>query len=168
MDTRTERRFHTAGAWPTPGNPDRVAVGLRKWSDAARALSPGIDRDFALQFPTLPDGAAMLDCICGASPFLETCAIADQGFVRALWEHGPDRCVDDTVSQLRSLPADYPEPEAGRALRHARRRIALAVGLADIAGLWTLRDVTGALSEFAGAACSVALRTQLAKLSAKG
>lgn len=168
MDTRTKRRFHTADAWPKPGNPDRAAVGLRKWSDAAHALSPGLDRDFALQFPTLPDGAAMLHCICGASPFLEACAIADQGFVRALWEHGPDHCVEDTVSQLRSLSADCPEPEVGRALRHARRRIALAVGLADIADLWTLRDVTGALSEFAGAACSVALRTQLAKLSAKG
>lgn len=110
----------------------------------------------------------MLRCICGASPFLESCAIADQSFVRDLWENGPDHCVDAIVARLRSLPVDSPEPEVAHALRRARRRIALAVGLADIAGVWSLRQVTGALSEFARAACSVALRTQLAKLSAEG
>ena len=164
----TERRFNTADAWPATGNPDRAAIGLRKWGEAARALGPGLDRDFALEFPTLPDGAAMLRCICGASVFLEGCAIADQGFVRRLWERGPDPCVEETVARLRSLPVDSPEADIGRALRQARRRVALAVGLADIADIWSLRDVTGALSEFADAACSVALRTQLAKLSAKG
>lgn len=110
----------------------------------------------------------MLRCIFGASPFLERCAIADQGFVRDLWERGPDRCVDETVAQLLALPIDLPERDVGLSLREARRRVALAVALADIAGIWSLRDVTGALSEFARAACSVALRTQLAKLSAEG
>ena len=110
----------------------------------------------------------MLRCICGASPFLERCAIADQGFVRDLWERGPNRCVDETVAQLFAVPIDLPERDVGRTLRQARRRVALAVALADIAGIWSLRDVTGALSEFARAACSVALRTQLAKLCAEG
>ena len=110
----------------------------------------------------------MLRCICGASPFLERCAIADQGFVRDLWERGPDRCVEETVAQLHALPIDLPERDVGLNLRQARRRVALAVALADIAGIWSLRDVTGALSEFARAACSAALRTQLAKLAAEG
>ncbi|MYB52458.1 MAG: hypothetical protein F4X77_09720 [Acidobacteriia bacterium] len=168
MASRTERRLNAADVWPVPANSDRAAVGLRKWNDAANALSPGPDRDFALQFPASADGGAMLRCICGASPFLENCAIADQGFVRDLWESGPDHCVDAIVARLLSLPIDSPEPEVAHALRRARRRIALAVGLADIAGVWSLRQVTGALSDFARAACSVALRTQLAKLSAEG
>lgn len=168
MAIRTERQLDVASAWPTPGNPDRAAVGLRKWSEATRALSPGPNRDFAQHFPKSDAGAAMLRCICGASPFLESCAIADQGFVRELWERGPDRCVDETVAQLLALPIDFPEQNVGLTLRTARRRIALAVALADIAGIWSLREVTGALSEFARAACSVALRTQLAKLSAGG
>lgn len=168
MASQTERRLNAADAWPAPANSDRAAVGLRKWNDAANALSPGADRDFALQFPASADGGAMLRCICGASPFLESCAIADQSFVRDLWESGPDHCVDAVVAHLLSLPIDSPEPEVAHALRRARRRVALAVGLADIAGVWSLRQVTGALSEFARAGCSVALRTQLAKLSAEG
>lgn len=168
MASRTERRLNAADVWPAPANSHRAAVGLRKWTDAANALGQGADRDFALQFPASADGGAMLRCICGASPFLESCAIADQSFVRKLWESGPDRCVDAIVARLLSLPLDSPEPEVARALRHGRRRIALAVGLADIAGVWSLRQVTGALSEFARAACSVALRTQLARLSAEG
>lgn len=168
MAIRTERQLDVASAWPTPGNPDRAAVGLRKWSDAARALSRGPDRDFAEHLSTSDAGAAMLRCICGASPFLERCAIADQGFVRDLWERGPDRCVEETVAQLHALPIDLPERDVGLNLRQARRRVALAVALADIAGIWSLRDVTGALSEFARAACSAALRTQLAKLAAEG
>ena len=168
MAIRTESQLNVASAWPTPGNPERAAVGLKKWSDAARALTPGPDRDFAEYFPTSGAGAAMLRCICAASPFLERCAIADQGFVRDLWERGPDRCVDETVAKLLALSIDIPERDVGLALRQARRRVALAVALADIAGSWSLRNVTGALSEFARAACSVALRTQLAKLSAEG
>lgn len=168
MASWTERRLNAADVWPTPANSERAAVGLRKWSEAANALGPGPDRDFALQFPASAEGGAMLRCICGASPFVESCAVADQSFVRDLWESGPDRCVDAIVDGLLSLPIDSPEPEVGRTLRRARRRIALAVGLADIAGMWSLRDVTAALSEFARAACSVALRTQLAKLSAEG
>ena len=168
MAIRTERQLNVASAWPAPGNPDRAAVGLRKWSDAAGALSRGPDRDFAEHLSASDAGAAMLRCICGASPFLERCAIADQGFVRDLWERGPDRCVDETVAQLHALPIDLPERDVGLNLRQARRRVALVVALADIAGIWSLRDVTGALSEFARAACSVALRTQLAKLSAEG
>lgn len=168
MASRTERRLNAADVWPAPANPDRAAVGLRKWSDAANALSPGADRDFALQLPASADGRAMLGCICGASPFLESCAIAYQGFVRELWGNGPDHCVDVIIDNLLSLPIDSSEQEVGRTLRRARRRVALAVGLADIAGIWSLREVTGALSEFARAACSVALRAELARLSAEG
>lgn len=168
MASRTECRLNDADVWPAPASSDRAAVGLRKWSDAANALGQGPDRDFALQFPASADGGAMLRCICGASPFLESCAIADQSFVRELWENGPGHCVGAIVDGLLSLPIDSPEPEVGGALRRARRRIALAVGLADIAGVWSLREVTAALSEFARAACSVALRAQLARLSAEG
>ncbi len=168
MAARTECRLSAADVWPAPANSDRADVGLRKWSDAATALGPGADRDFALQFAASADGGAMLRCICGASPFLESCAIADQSFVRELWENGPGHCVGAIVDGLLSLPIDSPEQEVGRTLRRARRRIALAVGLADIAGTWSLPEVTGALSEFACAACSVALRTQLARLSAEG
>ncbi len=77
----------------------------------------------------------MLECIFGASPFLASCVVREQGFIRALWERGPDRCVDEILADLRAIPPDYPEEAVGHALRIARRRVALAVGLADIAGI---------------------------------
>jgi glutamate-ammonia-ligase adenylyltransferase len=43
-------------------------------------------------------------------------------------------------------------------LRRAKRRAALVIAFADIAGAWTLQDVTRALSEFADTSVSSALR----------
>ena len=48
-------------------------------------------------------------------------------------------------------------------LRSAKRRAALAIALADIAGVWTLDEVTRALTDFADACVKGALRFALAR-----
>ncbi len=52
--------------------------------------------------------------------------------------------------------------DPSRALRIAKRRVALVTAVADIAGVWSLAQVTGALSRFAedalGCACAFLLR----------
>lgn len=154
--------------WPRTGNPERVKSGLRSWQDAARELSPGGDRDFAEAFPRTPDGKSMLACIFGASPFLGSLAVRDPGSVRALWEYGPARCVATVLDGLRSLAPDCGEREAARELRVARRKVALAVALADIGGLWDVAAVTAALTGLAEAACSLGFRVLLTKLAARG
>src|SRR6185437_14297827 len=53
-------------------------------------------------------------------------------------------------------------------LRATRRRAALLVAIADIAGIWPLERVTGALSRFADAAIEAALRHLLATAIAEG
>jgi glutamate-ammonia-ligase adenylyltransferase len=160
--------FEDPEAWPRTGNPDRVESGLRSWSDAARQLSPGPDRDFAQTFPGTPAGKAMLSCLFGASPFLGGLAIRDPGSLRVLWEHGPDRCVGEALTGLRSLAPDCGEGVAARALREARQKVALAVALADIARLWNLEGVTAALTRLAETGCSVGFRVLLAKLASRG
>ena len=162
------REFDAPESWPYTGNLGRVESGLLHWRDAVHRLDPGPDRDFAEAFPDTPAGNAMLATIFGASPFLGRCVIRDPGYVRALWEQGPDRCVDDVVTQLQALPCDADRSSVASALRLARRRVALAVGLADIAQAWDLKAVTSALTRFAETACSVAFRQLLTELSRRG
>ena len=53
-------------------------------------------------------------------------------------------------------------------LRQAKRRIALIVALADLAGVWPLEAVTGVLTAFADLACDLALRALVAEAEARG
>lgn len=50
----------------------------------------------------------------------------------------------------------------GPALRQAKRRVALYAALADLGGVWTLDEVTGALTDLADAATDLALRAHVA------
>src|SRR5579872_3618367 len=63
---------------------------------------------------------------------------------------------------------DESEVDLMRALRHAKRESALLVALADIGGVWGLVEVTEALSRFADAAVSTALRFLLREYAAAG
>ena len=160
--------FDRPEAWPTTGDPGRVEAALRRWEGAAARLEAGEDRAFAEAFPDTPAGKAMLECVFGASPFLTTCLLAEPGYVRRLWTEGPDHCVSELLAGLRALPSGTGEEAAGRALRIARRRAALAIALADISGTWAVEAVTEALSRLAEAACSTALRVLLTRLAARG
>ena len=160
--------FDNPQAWPDTGNADRREIEFRKWNDAARRLDGGEDRAFAEALPQSPAGRAMLSCIFGASPFLSNCLVREPAFLRRLWTEGPDRCIEAICAEIEGLPADAGEEAARRALRRARRRAALAVALADIAEVWTLEAVTGALSRLADASCSAALRVLLKRLADRG
>lgn len=160
--------FHRRDRWPPTGNPERVELGLRRWGDAVARLDPGEDRTFAEALPSAPAGRAMLECVFGASPFLSACAVRDPGFLRALWERGPGRCVDDALAGVRALPTDAAKEDAAKALRSARRGVAVAAGLADIASVWDLEAVTGALTRLAEESCSAVFRMLLAKLAERG
>ena len=46
-------------------------------------------------------------------------------------------------------------------LRQGKRRMALMTALADLSGAWSLEEVTGALTDYADAACTAALRAGL-------
>ena len=63
---------------------------------------------------------------------------------------------------------DDDEADLMRALRLAKRESALLIALADIGGVWGLVEVTEALSRFADAAVSCALRFLLRQSAAAG
>ncbi len=99
----------------------------------------------------------LLDAVFGNSPFLTQCLIAEPAVLRAFLADGPDATFAELVTELRADDsAGDSEAALMRRLRIGKRRASLLVGLADIAGLWPLDSVTGALSLFADAAVSLA------------
>ncbi len=160
--------FDRPEVWPGAGDPERAQAALGRWKGAAARLHSDADRAFAEGLPATPAGRAMLECVFGASPFLESCLLAEPGFVRRLWSEGPDPCFEAILAELRALPPETSEEIAGRTLRIARRRAALTIALADISGAWELEAVTGALSDLADTACSTAFRLLLTRLVARG
>lgn len=56
----------------------------------------------------------------------------------------------------------------GPALRRAKRRVALLTALADLGGIWSLEQVTGALTGFADRATDLALRVHVRAEIARG
>ncbi len=94
-------------------------------------------------------GRALLGALGGHSPYLAELALRDGAALLRLAERGPDEAL-----ALALAPLTRADPAAGREqvatlLRQAKRQGALIAGAADIAGLWPLDRVTGALSELA-------------------
>ncbi len=107
-----------------------------------------------------PDGAAraVLESAFGNSPFLARLAVREHALLPVLFAEGPRVIAAEARALALSASEAESEAEAMAHLRIAKRRTALAVALADIAGLWMLDDVTGALSAFADACVKGALR----------
>ena len=72
------------------------------------------------------------------------------------------------VAQVIATIADNRSVTLAADLRAGKRRVALLVALADLGGAWTLEQVTGALSDYADAACQAALRAGLAAQIKRG
>ncbi|HTR85587.1 MAG TPA: bifunctional [glutamine synthetase] adenylyltransferase/[glutamine synthetase]-adenylyl-L-tyrosine phosphorylase [Reyranella sp.] len=136
---------------PRPHDRDRLAVAWTRWEEKAER-------------PRNPAFRALLDSLFGNSPYLTEAALQDATFVTDLWRDGPDATVARLVSRLavtRDEARGGAEPMAvASALRRAKRQVALAVAVADIAGVWPLARITGALSHFA-AGCLDALLDSL-------
>src|SRR5512144_2155210 len=148
-----------AGCRPPPAA-DAVQArrGIERWRTAIAGLNdPSLWR---AADRLLSDEAAtrLLSGVFGNSPFLTLMAELEPAFSMTLLCEGPDaawrRIVRD-VAQAKRDALDGGDP--ARALRVAKRRLALAAAVADIAGLWTLEQVTGALSDFAEAVLDAAL-----------
>ena len=116
----------------------------------------------------VPGGGAraVLAAAFGNSPFLARLALREHALLPRLFADGPDTTVSDAEALALSAAQAGSQADAMARLRVARRRAALAVALADIAGIWPLEVVTRALSGFADACVRGALRFVLAEAAA--
>ena len=90
------------------------------------------------------------------APFLRALLRASGDVLERLDDSGPDPLL--AQAHARAMTADQPVAER---LRRARGTIALTVALADVAGLWRLEKVVGALSAFADMALHQAIRAAI-------
>ena len=99
----------------------------------------------------------MLRCLGGNSPYLAMLAAREPDVVRRLISEGPDVAFAHALSELSQISISARRPEICAALRQAKRSGALISAIADIGGIWSLEQITGALSELAESALRVAV-----------
>ena len=145
---------------PRPFDGARARVARERWLAAA-----GGDQA-AHALADDPAGSALLDAVFGNSPFLSHCLVRSPQRA-VLWATGGPEAA---VAAAHALIANAGESEKDlmAALRDARNGVAVAVALADIAGIWSLDRITGALSAFAEVAIDAALGHLLARAADAG
>lgn len=132
-------------AWPEPADARLLELGWDRWNEH----NPNLGWT----------DTGLLSALFGNSPFLTDCAVREPEILTSLHEHGPDRTFRAVVDALWHDHADMrQEATLMQALRKAKRQVALLVAVADIGALWTLDEVTGALSRFADTALRLTCR----------
>ncbi len=144
-------------ALPRAADLSRAALGLERWRDNARQSKDPSLGGFATAIAEDASGRALLDAVFGNSPFLSHCLLAEPAILQTFLAQGAEAVFAELLEGLRqSAPGERDTGRLMQALRVARRRVALTVGLADLAGLWPLERVTSALSEFADVGVGIA------------
>jgi glutamate-ammonia-ligase adenylyltransferase len=122
--------------------------------------------------PEDPAAVALLDALFGNSPYLTETAIQNTSFMTDLWRRGPDASSLDLTAELDALRLSArdgaPPATVATGLRRLKRRVSLAVAVADIAGHWPLDRVTGELSSFASGCLSALTESILLQLARDG
>ncbi|MDB5394121.1 MAG: glutamate-ammonia-ligase adenylyltransferase [Rhodospirillales bacterium] len=135
-----------------PHTNDRLSVrrGEEQWQERAETGGDAEIIEFAREALADPATGALLRSIFSNSPFLTQELVGNIEFVRDIVENGAETTLDRLVAELTALPVlELPTPAVMKALRRAKRKTALLAALADIAGIWPLESVTGALSRIA-------------------
>ncbi|MCF2903590.1 glutamine-synthetase adenylyltransferase [Octadecabacter sp. CECT 8868] len=130
---------------PHPFEPERAAEALEPFGD------------FSPEVRELIGGAA------GCSPYLNGLLSRDGAWLRGALDD-PEAALKAELQAVAALPL----ADLSAGLRLAKRRIALLTGLADLGGVWSLEDVTRALSLLADAAVDVSLKRLVAAEIARG
>jgi glutamate-ammonia-ligase adenylyltransferase len=153
---------HRDGAKPSlPGDARLLALGEAAWRSA---LTEAGDVAGATHgWSQTKGGRALLAALFGNSPFLTGVAVREWAFLTRLVEDGADAAFAAVIGETTNPPAGENQAELMRRLRIARRRVALTVAVADIAGAWDLERQMQALTRFAEAALDAALRHLLKK-----
>ena len=165
------------GSLPKAGDADRAIRGHHQWLEAVeRAAEPGLVQ-FARNLADQEAGKALLAAIFGNSPYLTSLIINDPANFLDLLQYGPEKSCAAALAAIRRLglplsgktttrPVITDEVMTG--LRLAKSRAALAIGLADIGGVWPLERITGALSDIAEQALKSVLSHLLREAAARG
>ena len=95
--------------------------------------------------------------VSGCSPYLRRLIEIEVDWLRAALQGSPETVLHDILSEANAAEA----ADLGDALRCAKRRVALLAALCDCGGVWSLGDVTGALTRLADLAVDRAWRREI-------
>ncbi|MBT6313237.1 MAG: glutamine-synthetase adenylyltransferase, partial [Alphaproteobacteria bacterium] len=138
---------------PTDLAQANLAFAALAETPAAEALNAALAHDI---------GRALLNGAFDGSPYLARAAEkTPQAFIDCM-DKGPDAAFAQVITMLESVASASSQPAAMATLRQAKLGGALIIGLADLAGIWTLEQVTGAVSELARRSVDAALGWLLA------
>ncbi len=140
---------------PLPFDPGRGAEALERLPDCP------------------PELAGLIRGAAGCSPYLGDLVSREAAWLGTALARAPEAALEDALRLDRGkedMPGEAGTDEAGlrSALRRAKRRVALLVGLADLGGVFDLEEVTGALTRLADMACHEALVFQVGREIARG
>jgi [glutamine synthetase] adenylyltransferase / [glutamine synthetase]-adenylyl-L-tyrosine phosphorylase len=156
------------GELPQPADERRLAIGFDAWDEALAAARGDPLSELARDWSTAPRGRRMLAAIFGNSPYLSSIAIKEWPFLTSLVEAGPDRLFSEILADIEGIDDPGEDtPTLMRRLRIAKRRVALLAAVAELTGVWSLEQQTGALSRFAEAVLGAALRHLLREAARK-
>ncbi len=119
-------------------------------------------------FAARADATALLDALGGNSPFLSDLALREPGTLRRTLDKGAGAVVRASLAALAVVPPSAPRAEVARAMRRAKREVALAVAVADIAGEQSFAEIVGALTSLAEATLRLACAHLLLGAHARG
>jgi len=126
---------------PLPGTPDRALLGFERLAAGPSGLKQVAER---------ADGRQLLAAVFGSSPFLSQLLQTESDIAEAFLAQDAGSVLADLMAGLEAeAAAEGDGNRMARALRRARRRAALVIALADIAGQWDLEQVTAGLTGFA-------------------
>ncbi len=151
---------------PRPANSESAALGLERWRDAVAKGGDQETIDICQAIMADPGARRLAEAVFGNSPYLSRCMTGAAKFACDLFVNGPDDSFTALIEEVGNTAIG--EGDTGKFLRTAKKKVALCIALADIAGLWPLEKVTGALSEFADLAISVAATQALLNAAARG
>jgi glutamate-ammonia-ligase adenylyltransferase len=144
---------------PRPFDAAAAAIAAERFAEVGAA-----ERAFAAS----ATGAALLAALGGHSPYLADLAVRESAAMLLLAEAGPDEAFERAIAPLGAVDPATTRPALAALLRRAKRQGALAAAVADIAGLWPLERVTGAISDLAEAAIDAACAHLLRDAAARG
>ena len=110
-----------------------------------RPYLPDIGEDSARSFNEMdPAFRELVKGTAGCSPYLGGLLAKEHDWICQLADLSPEDLLADCLASVRAAETDQK-----KVFRQAKRRIALLTGLADLGGVWTLEEVTGALTDLA-------------------
>ncbi|MEH6403697.1 MAG: bifunctional [glutamine synthetase] adenylyltransferase/[glutamine synthetase]-adenylyl-L-tyrosine phosphorylase [Sneathiella sp.] len=152
---------------PSPGKTEFLSIAMENWTEALSNNPEFLD--IGEKFGENKVGRKILEAIFGNSPYLTQCILGDLPFFTFLIQAGSKKSLAQIYETLaQNCAPDLEMPQIMKALRVAKKQIALLTGLADMGSAWDLKKITRTLSDFASHTTDICVAHLLLAAHTKG